>query len=133
MRLVILTGGVAWIPLGLAVLKWDRELGAMVEALFPKNLSITPNFANQIFSMHFVGDLSNSNDLISLQVSDKKVLSQLLNFGDIKRSVVLIISKYESLQNMEEKLIEISKEIKSNIDSGLKNLESIYKNMFSLK
>ncbi|MBS7251943.1 MAG: hypothetical protein KIH08_15330 [Candidatus Freyarchaeota archaeon] len=105
----------------------------MVEALFPKNLSITPNFANQIFSMHFVGDLSSSNELICLQVSDKKVLSQLLNFGDIKRSVVLIMSKYESLQNMEEKLIEISEEIKCNISSGLKNLELIYKNQFSLK
>lgn len=133
MRLVILASEVARIPLGLAVLKWNREIGATVEALFPKNMSITPNFANQIFSMHFVGDLNSSNDLVSLQVSDKKVLSQLLNFGDTKRSIVLIISKYESLQNMEEKLIEITKEIKSNIDSGLKNLESIYKKQFSLK
>ncbi|MFB0561796.1 MAG: hypothetical protein ACETWM_11360 [Candidatus Lokiarchaeia archaeon] len=121
------------IPLGLVVLKWDGELGAVIEAFFPKNLTITPNLANQIFSMHFSGDLSISNDLISLQVSDKKVISQLLNFGSIKRSVTLIMHKYESTQNKEKKLKEISKEIKSNLDYGLKNLESLYKQQFSLK
>ncbi len=121
------------IPLGLVVLKWDGELGAIIEAFFPKSLAITPNFANQIFSLHFSGDLSVSNDLINLQVSDKKVISQLLNFGSIKRSVTLIMHKYESTQNKEKKLKEISKEIKSNLDYGLKNLESLYKQQFSLK
>ncbi len=83
--------------------------------------------------MHFSGDLSISSDLISLQVLDKKVISQLINFGPIKRSVSLIMHKYESTQNKEKKLIEISKEIKSNLDYGLKNIESLYKQQFSLK
>ncbi|MGQ9720223.1 MAG: hypothetical protein ACUVXA_02755 [Candidatus Jordarchaeum sp.] len=121
------------IPLGLVVLKWDGELGAVIEASFPKNLSITPNFANQIFSMHFSGDLSESSDLIGLQILDKKVISQLLNFGQIKRSVALILHKYESSHNKEKKLVEISKEIKSDLNHGLKNLESLYKKQFSLK
>ena len=121
------------IPLGLVVLKWDGELGAVIEAIFPTNLSITPNFANQVFSMHFSGDLSTSSDFISLQVSEKKIISHLLDFGEIKRSVVLIMHKYELTQNKEKKLKEISKEIKSNLDYSLKNLESIYKEQFSLK
>nr|MDO8081745.1 hypothetical protein [Candidatus Freyarchaeota archaeon] len=114
------------------ILKWDGELGAVVEAMFPKNLSITPNFANQIFSMHFSGDLSNAQNLICLQASDKKIISKLLNYGSIKRSIALIMHKYESTQDKETKLIEISKEIKSNLDYGLTNLESLYKQYFSL-
>lgn len=114
------------------VLKWDGELGAVVEAMFPKNLSVTPNFANQIFSMHFSGDLSTAHDLISLQTSDKKIISKLLDFGSIKRSVSLIMHKYEPAQGKEEKLLAISKEINSNVDYGLENLESLYKQYFSL-
>ncbi|WXG41366.1 MAG: hypothetical protein WED07_11475 [Candidatus Freyarchaeum deiterrae] len=119
------------IPLGLMVLKWDGELGAVVEAMFPKNLSITPNFVNQIFSMHFSGDLSNAQNLIHLQASDKKIVSKLMNFGSIKRSVALIMYKNESIPNNEEKLVEISKIVKSNLNYGLTNLESIYKQHFS--
>jgi hypothetical protein len=120
------------IPLGLMILKWDGELGAVVEAMYPKNLSITPNFVNQIFSMHFSGDLSNAQNLISLQASDKKIISKLLNFGTVQRSVALIMHKYESTQDKEEKLIDISKEIKSDLNYGLANLESLYKQHFSL-
>ncbi|MEM3587169.1 MAG: hypothetical protein QXO71_07620 [Candidatus Jordarchaeaceae archaeon] len=114
------------------VLKWDGELGAVVEAMFPKNLPVTPSFANQIFSMHFSGDLSTASDFVCLQTSDKKIISKLLDFGSIKRSVSLIMHKYEPAQGKEEKLIEISEEISSNLDYWLENLESLYKQHFSL-
>jgi len=115
------------------ILKWDGELGAVIEAQFPKNLTITPSFANQIFSMHFSGDLSIASDLISFQISDKKVISKLLNCGSVKRSVALLLHKFESFQSKERNLLEISKKIKSNFKNAIKNLESLYKEQFSLK
>lgn len=95
-------------------------------------MPVTPSFANQIFSMHFSGDLSTAVDLISLQTSDKKIISKLIDFGSVKRSVSLIMHKFEPAQDKEEKLIEISEEINANLGHWLENLEPLYKRYFSL-
>ncbi|MHC1590871.1 MAG: TackOD1 domain-containing metal-binding protein [Candidatus Helarchaeales archaeon] len=73
-------------PKGIAIIKWDDHFGAMLDAVYPKDLQITSDLVLQLYTSQTMGDISTPRFSI-FQTKEIKIASY---FGGDRKNLLLV-------------------------------------------
>ncbi|UYP44324.1 hypothetical protein NEF87_000609 [Candidatus Lokiarchaeum ossiferum] len=111
-------------PLGIEIMHWDERLGAEVYCTYPDTLDIQEKTLMQLYSQHeFTGD----SGMVSIMTGSTNIASYYTG-PETAIYIILVLKIEEDGDTFEEGLVEISRQIMSNLDT--ETLRSILPPLF---
>ncbi len=114
-------------PKGIAIIKWDNEIGAVLVAKYPKNLKITTKLLTNIYASHRMNNIE--PNFASLTITDQKVISFFSGMGEN----IIVVPNYivALILRRDEKTMKFKDILKKGAAQILSNLEDEkYKKIF---
>lgn len=99
-------------PLGIEIMHWDERMGAEVYGTYPETLDVQEKTLMQLYSQHeFTGD----SGMVSIMTGSTNIASYYTG-PDSAIYIILVLKIEEDGDAFEEGLVEISRQIMSNLD-----------------
>ncbi|MHA1301958.1 MAG: hypothetical protein ACTSO9_21290 [Candidatus Helarchaeota archaeon] len=119
------------IPKGIAIIKWDNEIGAVLVSKYPKNLKITTKLLTNIYASHRMNNTE--PNFATLTLTDSKVMSFFSGIGENvivvpNHIVALILRRDEKPLKFKDILKKGAAQILSNLDDD--KYEKIFPKIF---
>lgn len=118
-------------PLGVVIIKWDNELGGVIESRYLRQAWLPPSLPTTLLSMHFPKMKIDqyATDFVVTKIGNLRVLSYFMG-THAKRSIALLLSENEEPNKYKDKIVKLGEKINNELDNYSSKLCKYYDQVF---